>query len=868
MISFNLDAISGTPSFNNTLVDAADSGDKSEVIRLLKKGANPDSKGDFGVTPLMRAAFRGNVEIAELLIKSGAYVNASDIGGDTPLHMAARGGNSKMVKLLLHYDAHIDAPDNQKWTPLMRAIMSKSENVTEVLVDRGADLNVTNNVGNSALVQAAISGKPSIVKILLSNNNFKTISGEQRQSSINVAEKRGYKKLSKLISSTVKFHEVEEASNRTVSRKIDDSKKSIVPAYEPKPEKNIEIEKSEVNQSSAPIVMPVTEPSNENKKNEAINKLNRLIDSDTGSWGFSSSESPFSKVESPFKQEGEPENKVEQVVKASPSPMPKKKPEGAIKYIKSSEFSSPYTEGIYTIQIGAYSNEGQAMFIWERLKSKHSRLLSNMSPSLLKIDNKKSDSSFYRLRVGAYNNKMAAKEKCLQMQEKKIECFVVKQSNGQVPITNSAGNSKVKRNTSSQKESAGKVYDSANDNSVIEDDIGDTNFFIIVPRNMRPVPIVNDADLRNTVDKRSVEVKDEEKPINIKPVIKPSTKPEKINYKKDDPANYLYLNNTPNESVKESNQNKDKQVAAVKFEPTEYANPVPIEEELPWLKKEKPIDIITDKDIESVKEGGLVRRDDFAYSANSESQKEHDYSTFYKDIKKKYAKRAKISEAILVEQDNTLPWLQKKKQPVQEGIWIEISSFPNRISANDYADRMFKYDEELRRMEIKLDGGTSAYDTRIRLKVGPFSRYGKANMLCNSIKAGGLKCIVSGTPTSKVAAAPILPKPKRDYVPRVKKLLPLEKPVQTQASQPKYKYWINLGAFSDYYKAEYYWAFLSEDNSDIVKGVSYQIDKVKEFNGFKSSAVKLKAGPFYERHHADNVCGLMRQRNISCLVMK
>ena len=73
----------------NTLLDAAERGDRAAVTRLLTKGANPNTPGPDGTTAIMCAAANGDVELVRALIKGGANVKLKnqfdvrlDRGGD------------------------------------------------------------------------------------------------------------------------------------------------------------------------------------------------------------------------------------------------------------------------------------------------------------------------------------------------------------------------------------------------------------------------------------------------------------------------------------------------------------------------------------------------------------------------------------------------------------------------------------------------------------------------------------------------------------------------------------------------------------------------------------------------------------------
>jgi len=70
------------------IADAAFDGNIKAVKQHLAAGTDVDAKDKYRRTPLLRAAWGGHKEIAELLIAKGADVNAKDgIGGKTTARM-------------------------------------------------------------------------------------------------------------------------------------------------------------------------------------------------------------------------------------------------------------------------------------------------------------------------------------------------------------------------------------------------------------------------------------------------------------------------------------------------------------------------------------------------------------------------------------------------------------------------------------------------------------------------------------------------------------------------------------------------------------------------------------------------------------
>jgi uncharacterized protein len=69
-----------------------------------------------GRTPLMLAAFRGDIAETRRLLEQHADVNARDKDGDTALMFAAFKGHAEIVSLLLRHGANVHAKAKNGWT--------------------------------------------------------------------------------------------------------------------------------------------------------------------------------------------------------------------------------------------------------------------------------------------------------------------------------------------------------------------------------------------------------------------------------------------------------------------------------------------------------------------------------------------------------------------------------------------------------------------------------------------------------------------------------------------------------------------------------------------------------------------------------
>ena len=115
------------------LHDAAAAGALKAVRALLDAGADARVADDYGTTPLHLACRRGHIAIARLLLERGADVNARSAAGATPLHEAALAGDETLVGLLLDCGARPDRRDALSRSPADIASRHDFARVTALL---------------------------------------------------------------------------------------------------------------------------------------------------------------------------------------------------------------------------------------------------------------------------------------------------------------------------------------------------------------------------------------------------------------------------------------------------------------------------------------------------------------------------------------------------------------------------------------------------------------------------------------------------------------------------------------------------------------------------------------------------------------
>ncbi len=161
-------ALSAFGASTSPVADAARSGDKAAVRALLQQKADVNAAQPDGATAIQWAAYRNDLEMADVLIAAGANVKAANLQGATPLFLASVAGNAPMMNKLLQAGADPNEREPNGGSPIMFAARSGNVAAIQVLLDRHADVNATEPIrGTTALMWAAEQGHPDAVKLLI-----------------------------------------------------------------------------------------------------------------------------------------------------------------------------------------------------------------------------------------------------------------------------------------------------------------------------------------------------------------------------------------------------------------------------------------------------------------------------------------------------------------------------------------------------------------------------------------------------------------------------------------------------------------------------------------------------------------------------
>lgn len=122
---------------------------------------------DASRTPLMQAAWEGDLESLNLLLAAGADLDIKNVADETALFLAIRQGHINCVKALLNKNNINQSLDEEKITPLLAAAVCDKEDILQLLIEEKANIDDVNKNGLSSLMAAAGNENLTFVKRLL-----------------------------------------------------------------------------------------------------------------------------------------------------------------------------------------------------------------------------------------------------------------------------------------------------------------------------------------------------------------------------------------------------------------------------------------------------------------------------------------------------------------------------------------------------------------------------------------------------------------------------------------------------------------------------------------------------------------------------
>jgi ankyrin repeat protein len=167
------------------LMYAAWRGDVDAVRRILRKPQNVDEADLDGHTALSRAAWRGQVDIVNVLLAAGADPNTRQNNGFTPLLWATQNGHIETIRSLVGAHASLDAVIPATGYSAMLLACSHQDAVTAgLLLALGADINWRSPGGETALMVAAAGESSVLLRQLLDDGANLEMSDDRGRTAI------------------------------------------------------------------------------------------------------------------------------------------------------------------------------------------------------------------------------------------------------------------------------------------------------------------------------------------------------------------------------------------------------------------------------------------------------------------------------------------------------------------------------------------------------------------------------------------------------------------------------------------------------------------------------------------------------------
>ena len=151
------------------LVVASDKGNTDAINVLLTAGADPNIADANGNTCLHFTVHQGcNKEVVQMIIDHGAHVIIANKNGLTALMIACERGNIDVINILLEAGSDTDITDANGNTCLQCSVLQGcSIEVLQTIIDHGAQVNATNKNGQTALMMASDCGYLNGINMLL-----------------------------------------------------------------------------------------------------------------------------------------------------------------------------------------------------------------------------------------------------------------------------------------------------------------------------------------------------------------------------------------------------------------------------------------------------------------------------------------------------------------------------------------------------------------------------------------------------------------------------------------------------------------------------------------------------------------------------
>ena len=181
----DLDSIPEGEAGWTPLMYAAWRGDVKSVRHALHNPPDVDAIDKDGHTALSRAAWRGHVEIVDALLAAGADANKHQNNGFTPLLWATQNSHIETIRSLVAAHASLDAAiPATGYSAMLLACSRQDVETVELLLALGVDSNWRSPRGETAVMIAASVESDDLLRQLLDSGADPEVSDERGRTAI------------------------------------------------------------------------------------------------------------------------------------------------------------------------------------------------------------------------------------------------------------------------------------------------------------------------------------------------------------------------------------------------------------------------------------------------------------------------------------------------------------------------------------------------------------------------------------------------------------------------------------------------------------------------------------------------------------
>jgi ankyrin repeat protein len=156
-LSFNASEVFGVGTPALALAEAAGRADVKQITRIAASGADINSVGHDGITPLWWAAWTRSYDGFAALLQLGANPNAQTTNAPPVMHLIADMTDPRFLSAALKHGGDPNLREvSSGTTPILHAVLQGYEKQVDLLLDAGADPNVQWPISGETLPMTAL----------------------------------------------------------------------------------------------------------------------------------------------------------------------------------------------------------------------------------------------------------------------------------------------------------------------------------------------------------------------------------------------------------------------------------------------------------------------------------------------------------------------------------------------------------------------------------------------------------------------------------------------------------------------------------------------------------------------------------------